>query len=249
MMARDRAWLADTLARWGARGDGDARWRIAGNGPHPLAIDVVAAADVEVVLGELWSHRFPADDDAPGDAAELVAAAAFGGARLLVHRVGDRWVRVDVQFRRGDRWSTFDVLRRRRLALWRTPVVEVLVNERAPPDEVALAGGGRLPSAPWIGLLADDLGEPAPRELPLDGELDLHPFAPKEVAGVVAAYIDACRERGVLELRIVHGKGIGHLRRTVHALLAKHPAVASYRLGGHGEGSWGATVVTLHRAP
>jgi dsDNA-specific endonuclease/ATPase MutS2 len=43
----------------------------------------------------------------------------------------------------------------------------------------------------------------------------------------------------------VHGKGIGNLRRTVHALLQRHPAVADFRLGGMGEGSWGATIVTL----
>ncbi len=82
--------------------------------------------------------------------------------------------------------------------------------------------------------------------MPLDGELDLHSFKPKEVKPLVLETIEQCRARGILELRIVHGKGIGNLRRTVHALLDRHPAVASYRLGGHGAGSWGATVVDLH---
>ena len=48
---------------------------------------------------------------------------------------------------------------------------------------------------------------------------------------------------------VFHGKGIGALRRTVAAILARHPAVLHHRLGGHGEGSWGATVVTLRRRP
>ncbi len=65
---------------------------------------------------------------------------------------------------------------------------------------------------------------------------------------MVEAYIDACVERGLTDLRLVHGKGIGNLRRTVHALLSRHPAVDRYRLGGMGEGSWGATLVTLHRS-
>jgi len=242
---RDLPWLHQTLTAWGAHDLTPSHSHLSG----PLPIDVHLHDErIDIHLADLWHHRLD-DDDAPSEAAELVAAVAFGRLRLQIHRVGDRWIRIDLQFRRDDDWTTFDTLRRRHLALWRRPIVEERVNDRAPPADLALGRGGRLPRAPWLGLLADDEGEPAPRELPLDGELDLHPFSPKEVAGVVTAYIEACRARGVLELRIVHGKGIGHLRRTVHALLAKHPAVASYRLGGHGEGSWGATVVTLHPVP
>ncbi|NMC72306.1 MAG: Smr/MutS family protein [Myxococcales bacterium] len=84
--------------------------------------------------------------------------------------------------------------------------------------------------------------------LPIDGALDLHTFHPREVAGVVAEYLDACRRSGILEVRIVHGKGTGQLRRTVHAALQRHPAVASFRPAGTGEGSWGATMVVLRPA-
>ncbi|MCB9700851.1 MAG: Smr/MutS family protein [Myxococcales bacterium] len=90
-------------------------------------------------------------------------------------------------------------------------------------------------------------GEPAP--LAIDGELDLHNFSPKEVGRLVREYIEVCHDRGIVELRIIHGKGKGVLRRTVHAILGRHPAVESFRLGGHGEGSWGATMVTLRRGP
>ena len=83
----------------------------------------------------------------------------------------------------------------------------------------------------------------APIELPIDCVLDLHTFRPKDVKVVVTEYLAACQERGILEVRIIHGKGIGTLRQTVHALLAKHPEVISYSLASEAYGGWGATIV------
>lgn len=94
---------------------------------------------------------------------------------------------------------------------------------------------------------ADEDG-PEPAELPIDGILDLHAFHPRDVKSLVTEYLSACRERGILEVRIIHGKGTGALRETVHALLARIPEVASYRLAGEDRGSWGATLVTLRPA-
>jgi DNA-nicking Smr family endonuclease len=79
----------------------------------------------------------------------------------------------------------------------------------------------------------------------IDGELDLHNFSPKDVGSLVREYIEVCHQRGIRDLRIVHGKGKGVLRRTVHSLLAEHALVEHYRLGGLREGSWGATIVRL----
>jgi hypothetical protein len=253
---RDADRLAKTLDAWAAaltdvadvqttHDDAAMRWRSVGRGAHPLPVEVVVRTDaIDVSLGA-WQRSFETDEDGIDEAAELVAAGLFGHARAELDLVGDDWVRFELQFRARDRWSTFETLRRSRLAFWRRTTLVHLVNHFSPPADLALGECGRLPTAPWIGLLPEAHGEAPARELALDGELDLHPFAPKEVAQVVRAYIDACRERGVLELRIVHGKGIGNLRRTVHSLLTDHPAVASFRLGGHGEGSWGATLVTL----
>ncbi|GFE59257.1 Smr/MutS family protein [Geobacter sp. AOG1] len=82
-------------------------------------------------------------------------------------------------------------------------------------------------------------------QLPIDGALDLHTFRPAEMKELIPAYLDECRRRGILSVRIVHGKGIGNLRRTVHAILGKLPEVAAFRLAGSEEGGWGATLVEL----
>jgi dsDNA-specific endonuclease/ATPase MutS2 len=62
---------------------------------------------------------------------------------------------------------------------------------------------------------------------------------------VVREYLAECRARGLLEVRIIHGKGIGALRQTVHGLLAKHPDVVSFTLATEAFGGWGATIVHL----
>jgi len=88
-----------------------------------------------------------------------------------------------------------------------------------------------------------------PFEIPIDGTLDLHTFQPREVKALINDYIAECRKRNILELRIIHGKGTGALRRTVHAALKNLPEVASFRLADETAGSWGATIVRLKSAP
>ena len=86
-----------------------------------------------------------------------------------------------------------------------------------------------------------------PLELPIDGVLDLHTFNPKEIKDLVPDYLAACLAKGIYDVRIIHGKGIGNLRRTVHAILARHPNVVSFTLDYPQLGGWGATLVKLRR--
>lgn len=101
------------------------------------------------------------------------------------------------------------------------------------------------------GSVSDDDDEPfdpdAVVALPIDGVLDLHTFSPRDVGDLVPTWIDECKAHGLFELRIVHGKGTGALRRTVHAILARRDDVLDYRLAPPERGGWGATLVTLKR--
>ncbi|WP_373046495.1 Smr/MutS family protein [Vulgatibacter sp.] len=85
-----------------------------------------------------------------------------------------------------------------------------------------------------------------PLEVPIDGTLDLHTFAPRDLPDVLDGYFDACREKGILSLRVIHGKGSGMQKARVEKLLAKDPRVRSFRTAGIGAGGWGATLVELH---
>ena len=94
----------------------------------------------------------------------------------------------------------------------------------------------------------DEEVDPGVVELPIDGVLDLHTFDPRDVADLVPTWIDACAEKGLVELRIIHGKGKGTRRRPVHAILARRADVLSYALAPPDRGGWGATLVTLRRS-
>src|SRR5262245_685865 len=93
----------------------------------------------------------------------------------------------------------------------------------------------------------DDL-TPRIIEMPIEDSLDLHTFAPRDVKGLVTDYLALAADKGFAEVRIIHGKGEGTLRRIVHSVLEKHPRVVDFRLGDGGSGGWGATLVRLRRA-
>ena len=89
--------------------------------------------------------------------------------------------------------------------------------------------------------------QPDPIELPIDGVLDLHHFQPSDLGSLIPEYIEACLEKEIYSLRIIHGKGTGALRRGVHALLDRNPHVVSYGLATD-KSSWGATLVEIERS-
>lgn len=82
-----------------------------------------------------------------------------------------------------------------------------------------------------------------PHVVPIGPEFDLHPFAPRDIADVVDAYLEAAVEGGVRDVRLVHGRGIGVQRARVHQVLAAHPLVVSF--ADDPRSHLGATLVTL----
>ncbi|PEN13535.1 DNA mismatch repair protein MutS [Longibacter salinarum] len=86
--------------------------------------------------------------------------------------------------------------------------------------------------------------EPDPQEYPVDGVLDLHVFEPSDIGELVPEYLRVCREKDILRVRIIHGKGTGQLRRSVHAILDRTDAVTRYETAKDAS-SWGATIAFL----
>ena len=90
-----------------------------------------------------------------------------------------------------------------------------------------------------------DPEDEVPVEVEIGAALDLHSFAPRDVAAVVAAYVDAAFERGLREVRLIHGKGAGVQRANVRRVLAEHSKVLEFWDGTPDRGAWGATIVRL----
>jgi DNA-nicking Smr family endonuclease len=79
--------------------------------------------------------------------------------------------------------------------------------------------------------------------VPIEYEIDLHPFAPRDIPSVVEEYVIAAHEAGLREVRIIHGRGRGVQRGIVQAALEKHPLVAEFYDAP--ESHLGATVAIL----
>jgi dsDNA-specific endonuclease/ATPase MutS2 len=86
----------------------------------------------------------------------------------------------------------------------------------------------------------------APVVLPLEDVLDLHPFAPKDIRSVVEEYLTQCCEAGFSSVRLIHGKGRGVQRESIHTLLARLPFVKTFHEAPPEAGGWGATIVSLN---
>ena len=94
-----------------------------------------------------------------------------------------------------------------------------------------------------IGFLMDECDNIF--ELPIDGVLDLHTFQPADCKGLVPEYLQACRNKNILQVRIIHGKGRGVLRQTVLLILERESSVLTFRQAAQDAGGWGATMVML----
>ena len=72
------------------------------------------------------------------------------------------------------------------------------------------------------------IGRIMTHEVPIEDVLDLHPFAPRDVASVVAEYVTAAHAAGLREVRLIHGRGKGVQRLNVQRVLDTHPLVAEF---------------------
>ena len=105
-------------------------------------------------------------------------------------------------------------------------------------------GSRRRPaSSPADDTVAADLG----KALTVPASVDLRGMTADEALAELDKYLDEATLAGLARITVIHGKGTGALRRAVHEHLAHHPEVATFRLGGDGEGGSGATIVDLSR--
>jgi DNA-nicking Smr family endonuclease len=82
--------------------------------------------------------------------------------------------------------------------------------------------------------------------IPIEGTIDLHAFAPREIPSVVEEYVNAAHDAGLREVRLIHGRGRGIQRGIVQAALERHPLVESF--DDAPESHLGATVAVLRKA-
>jgi DNA-nicking Smr family endonuclease len=81
--------------------------------------------------------------------------------------------------------------------------------------------------------------------IPIEDSLDLHPFRPGETASVVAEYVAAAAAKGIRDVRLIHGRGIGVQRAIVRKALERSPLVMSFEDAVPAQGGWGATIARL----
>jgi DNA-nicking Smr family endonuclease len=68
----------------------------------------------------------------------------------------------------------------------------------------------------------------SPHDVPIEPEIDLHAFAPRDIPSVVEEYVRAAREAGLEYVRLIHGRGTGVQRGIVQSVLERHPLVVEF---------------------
>ncbi len=113
----------------------------------------------------------------------------------------------------------------------RDDVASVLVSSAANPVTAARARG--------IGVSLSREDDSVPTEINVIGQ------TVDEATRAVEKFVDRAFLAGAVRLRIVHGSGMGILRKALRQFLQEHPHVASVSEPPQNEGGGGATVVEL----
>jgi DNA-nicking Smr family endonuclease len=67
-----------------------------------------------------------------------------------------------------------------------------------------------------------------PLRIPIEHELDLHTFEPRDIPSVVEEYLNEAHAAGLREVRLIHGRGRGVQRGIVQQALERHPMVLQF---------------------
>lgn len=86
-----------------------------------------------------------------------------------------------------------------------------------------------------------------PVKVPIEDNLDLHTFRPRDIPDLLEDYLAECLKAGLYSVRIIHGKGKGVQKRRVQGLLQNNPLVTAFKDAPPEAGGWGATLVELKR--
>jgi dsDNA-specific endonuclease/ATPase MutS2 len=86
-----------------------------------------------------------------------------------------------------------------------------------------------------------------PVRIPIEKSLDLHTFAPQDIASVVDEYIREAYSAGLLEVRLIHGRGGGVQRAIVQKILDNHSLIVEFF--DDADSHLGATIAILMTKP
>ena len=89
--------------------------------------------------------------------------------------------------------------------------------------------------------------EDEPVAVPITDTFDLHPFQPGEIKDVAREYLLEAHARGLRQVRLIHGRGIGVQRERIRALLQSLEFVEAFEDADGSGGGWGATIVLLRK--
>ena len=204
-----------------------------------------------VLLLDVWpvTHRTTwFDVDQRGDYTVCLPSARFDG--------GAEWESIEsgvVRTESGDLALVDERDAVEALALWRE---REMIEEQL--GELLLLEPGQYEIAVWRHRKRKELvvcvshsdkptveEQTEPEPLIVTDELDLHGFAPKDAAEVIRVYCHVAAVQGIREARVVHGKGIGEIRRLTHKILAEHENVVDFADAPPERGGTGATLVHL----
>ena len=83
------------------------------------------------------------------------------------------------------------------------------------------------------------------KRIPIEDSFDLHSFTPRDVVPAASDYLDAASEAGLVEVRLIHGKGTGTQRAAIRRMLSERDDVVEFSDATPERGSYGATIVRL----